>query len=224
MKDNSDTTIEEAEMLNEFDSSVENESILLTAVHPSESIILKDEAGGESFLVEADGNGSISEGDEEKTFRKANEEGIIDAVEVEGSRGESKEESTNGEAEEEGSVEVLKLKESSEKEVSTADTGTATEPVNIINEAEKIDKADIIQVAIWPTDAKEEPYAENKIQAEEQINSEEEINYNKETVTATADILEIFLATSSTSPEPEFKQRCVRCTSMPGNRGKKRKI
>ena len=43
---NSDTSIEEAE----FDSSVETESILLSAVHPSESILLKNEAGGRAFL------------------------------------------------------------------------------------------------------------------------------------------------------------------------------
>ena len=42
MQNNSDTTIEEAE----FDSSVETESVLLSGVHPSESILIKDEAGG----------------------------------------------------------------------------------------------------------------------------------------------------------------------------------
>ena len=42
MQSNSDTTIEEAE----FDSSVETESVLLSGVHPSESILIKDEAGG----------------------------------------------------------------------------------------------------------------------------------------------------------------------------------
>ena len=67
MQSNSDTTIEEAE----FDNSVETESVLLSGVHPSESILLKDEAGGESFRVEAEGNGSTREGEELDTLKKA---------------------------------------------------------------------------------------------------------------------------------------------------------
>ena len=113
----------------------------------------------------------------------------------------------------------MTFKESSEKEISSVDIETATEPVNIITQAEKIDKADIIQECTLPVDAKEKPNAENKIQVEEQIND------NKETVTTTADILEIFPTTYSTSPVPEFKQWVITpCTSLPGNRGKERKI
>ena len=193
-----------------INSIVEKKNVAATSVPVLEFITPKVEAEEEEYVDKAVENGSGNEGEEEEGMEEAQEEKCV------------------RERDKEGSVCGVSGKEDSKKDKpiiefldGSGGEETTVVPMKIMHDVQRIDAVDILQKehATLASQDRDEIDYEDQIPAEEKIHhkedAEEEIHSTDKTMTSSADTLESFLETYSTSPVPEMTQRVIAPVYVP---------